>query len=154
MSYASRLLIPILALAQVAVVAVAGRATALQASAAWVRWLPGDLPAAGYLTLTNEGDTPLTLTGASSPDFATTMLHQSREENGMERMLPVTSILVPPHGRVQFAPGGYHLMLMQPQHSITPGAHVVVTFKLAGDATITVPFEVRGPDGRPATASP
>ena len=46
------------------------------------------------------------------------MLHQSKEENGVEKMLPVKSVPVPAHGTLSFAPGGYHLMCMQPQASM------------------------------------
>jgi copper(I)-binding protein len=142
------------ALLALATAAVAGGPTSLQAHDSWIRWLPGDLPAAGYLTLTNSGNTPLTLISASSPDYAQVMFHQSRDQNGMEHMLPVESLVVPPHGRVSFAPGSYHLMLMQAQHPLVPGDHVVVTFHLAGDQSLTIPFEVRRPDGRPSAASP
>ena len=36
----------------------------LRVEGAWVRWLPNGLPAAGYLTLVNESDADLALTGA------------------------------------------------------------------------------------------
>jgi periplasmic copper chaperone A len=42
----------------------------ISATLAWVRWLPGNLPAGGYLTLRNDGDRPATLVSVSSPDFA------------------------------------------------------------------------------------
>ena len=36
-------------------------------SDAWVRWLPANLPAGGYVTLRNTGIRAQTLTGATSP---------------------------------------------------------------------------------------
>ena len=39
----------------------------IEVVAAWIRWLPAGLPAAGYATLVNRGDKPLSLISASSP---------------------------------------------------------------------------------------
>ena len=114
----------------------------------WVRWLPADLPAAGYATLVNTGDMPVTLTGVSSPDYGAVMLHRSLNRGGMERMVTVNSIPLPPHGRAALAPGGYHLMLMQPRRAIRPGQQVTLTFTFGDGRTITVQAPVR-----PANAS-
>ena len=114
----------------------------------WVRWLPVGLPAAGYATLVNTGDTPAALVGVSSPDYGAVMLHRSLSRGGMERMVMVDSIPVPPHGSAALAPGGYHLMLMQPRHAIRPGQQVTLTFTFADGSTIAVQAPVR-----PANAS-
>ena len=109
----------------------------------WVRWLPAGLPAAGYATLVNGGDTPVSLVGASSPDYGTVMIHRSLDRGGMERMVMVNAIPVPPHGRAALAPGGYHLMLMQPRHAIRPGMQVSVRFEFSDGSTIDVAMPVR-----------
>ena len=114
----------------------------------WVRWLPAGLPAAGYATLVNTGNAPVALTGVSSPDYGVVMLHRSLNRGGMERMVMVDAIPVPPHGRAVLAPGGYHLMLMQPRHAIRPGQQVALTFSFDDGRTITVQVPVR-----PANAS-
>ena len=114
----------------------------------WVRWLPVGLPAAGYATLVNAGDTPVSLVGVSSPDYGMVMIHRSLDRGGMERMVMVNSIPVPPHGRAALAPGGYHLMLMQPRHVIRPGMRVSVRFEFSDGSTIDVAMPVR-----PANAS-
>jgi len=46
----------------------------LKVSEAKLRLLPGNLPAAGYFTLTNTGNQPVVLTGAQSPAFAQVMM--------------------------------------------------------------------------------
>lgn len=38
----------------------------LVVSEAWIRYLPGDIPSAGYFTLENNGRTTVELTGAES----------------------------------------------------------------------------------------
>ena len=74
------------------------------------------------------------------------MLHQSKEENGVEKMLPVKRLTVQPHGTVSFSPGGYHLMCMQPQMAI--GQSVPMTLKFSGGDTLTAQFPVKGPGGK------
>ncbi len=59
----------------------------------WMRMIIKARPAAGYFTLRNNSDKPVVLTGASSSACGMAMLHQSKEENGVEKMLPVKSVI-------------------------------------------------------------
>jgi copper(I)-binding protein len=114
----------------------------------WMRLIIKARPAAGYFTLKNNGDAPVQLTGASSPGCGMVMLHQSKEINGVEKMLPVKSVTVPAHGSFSFAPGGYHLMCMQPQSTMQIGHSVPVTLKFAGGDSLTAQFSVKGAGGQ------
>ena len=114
----------------------------------WIRALTPNLPAAGYFTLTNAGDQPAVLVGASSPACATLMLHESTSRGGMERMAMVKTIPVPPHGKVTFRPGGYHLMCMSPSPAVTPGHRVQVTLRFKDGTSLPADFEVFGAKGR------
>jgi copper(I)-binding protein len=102
-------------------------------------------PAAGYFTLDNHASTPLVLSGASAPDCQSLMLHRSSTEGSMASMAMVASVPVPPHGSVRFAPGGYHLMCMQPSGTLlTDEGTETVTLHFAGGASISAPFAIRG----------
>jgi len=114
----------------------------------WIRFINPTTPAAGYFTVTNAGARPVVITGASSPDCGSLMLHQSRNVNGVEQMDMVSNVTVPAHGSVKFAPGGYHLMCMSPSANIVPGRTVPVTLTFADHRTVTKPFMVRGANGR------
>ena len=105
-------------------------------------------PAAGYFTLKNDSDSAVELTGASSSACGMLMLHQTKQMNGIDRMMMVKSIKVPAHGSLSFQPGGYHLMCMQPQRSMKIGASVPVTLNFADGKTITASFPVKGPGGK------
>ncbi len=112
----------------------------------WMRLIIKARPAAGYFTLHNESDKPVTLTGAASSACGMAMLHQSKEVNGVEKMLPVKSVTVQPHGTLMFEPGSYHVMCMKPNMAI--GQSVPVTLKFAGGDSITAQFPVKGVGGK------
>jgi copper(I)-binding protein len=86
---------------------------------AWIRNAPpGTAMMAGYGVLHNIGDAPVTVTGADSADFGSASLHKSTNDNGMEHMQPLGDITLAPGQRVTFAPGGNHIMLMQPKKEL------------------------------------
>jgi copper(I)-binding protein len=118
----------------------------VQVTDAWIRWLPANLPGAGYMTLTNVGSAEQVLTGATSPDYAQVEFHQTHGSNGMNAMSPVDAIRLQTHTAVRFAEGGYHLMLMQPTRSLHPGDRVLLTLRFAGGQSLVVPFTVRAGD--------
>jgi copper(I)-binding protein len=117
---------------------------ALSASAAWLRWLPNGLPAAGYLVIRNGGATVQRLTGASSPDYSSVMLHRSIRENGVDRMVMASGgVDIAPGESLSLAPGGYHLMLRQPSHPIRPGDTATLHLVFASGASVDVTAKVR-----------
>jgi copper(I)-binding protein len=118
----------------------------LQVKDAWVRWLPGNLPSGGYLTLVNSGDQPVSLVKAASPDYAAVSLHRSSNIGGTSHMTPVDHISVAPHSSLEFAAQGYHLMLEHPARQLAPGDHVTLTLTFANGASMDVTFDVRAPD--------
>ncbi|MGA9422596.1 MAG: copper chaperone PCu(A)C, partial [Rhodanobacteraceae bacterium] len=112
-------------------------------SAAWIRWLPGDLPAAAYATLTNTGPRLVRLSGATSPDYADVMLHRSVVRDGKSLMQAVAGIDIRSGGSVTLAPGGYHLMLMRARHAIEPGDMVHLQLDFADGRTLDAAFAVK-----------
>jgi hypothetical protein len=114
---------------------------------AWIRWLPGGLPAGGYLTLHNDGDEPVRLTGVTSASYGMTMLHRSRLEGSVSRMEPVGEIVLSPHQTLTFASGGYHIMLEQPVHPVQPGDRVTLTLHFADGSSLDAICTVRKPAG-------
>jgi periplasmic copper chaperone A len=121
----------------------ATESTSVKASGAWIRVLPGSLPAGGYVTLENTTGTAVAVTGAASAAYGDAMIHKSSTETGMGRMEMVDKVPLPANGKVAFAPGGYHVMLMQPKHPVNPGDKVVVTFTLSDGSTLPVTFEAK-----------
>jgi len=116
--------------------------------APWVRFVMKGRPAAGYFTLRNDSDQDRTLVSASSPACASVMLHRSVLRSGLEKMVMVTDITVPPHGSLAFSPGSYHLMCMKPSPQVRPGKSIAVTLHFKDGGTAEAQFAVRGATGR------
>ncbi|HEY8696595.1 MAG TPA: copper chaperone PCu(A)C [Rhizomicrobium sp.] len=114
----------------------------------WFRALPGNLPAGGYFELRNTGRWLVLLKGAGSPACGMLMLHKSESKNGVGSMEDVSSLEIPAGGTLKFAPGGYHLMCMDPTSAMTPGATVIVTLKFADGTKTSVSFAVKNAKGQ------
>jgi copper(I)-binding protein len=105
----------------------------------WMRYLLPSLPAAGYMTLTNSGNTDAVLTGAASPACGMLMLHKSQDDSGMAMMMDMQTITIPANGSVTFAPGGYHLMCMQPKMKIGDKLPLTLSFQDGSSLAATMP---------------
>ncbi len=99
------------------------------------------------MVLENPGDVDVVVTGATSPACGMLMLHESKDDSGMAMMMDVPSITVKAHGSVTFAPGGYHLMCMQPVMKI--GDKVRVVLNLQGGGTVDAMVPVYGAQTSP-----
>ncbi len=114
---------------------------------AWFRALPANLPAGGYFELHNVARWPAVLTGATSPVCGMLMLHKSERKSGMETMSDVGAVDIPAGGALRFAPGGYHLMCMDPRPAMKPGASIAVTLKFSDGSVATAKFVVKNAKG-------
>ena len=135
----------LLATCALGLMGAAVNAPTMQIRDAWVRWLPGNLPAGGYVTLINSSDRPISLITASSPDYALVSMHRTRTAAGISQMLPVDKITVDAHSTVEFGVQGYHLMLERPTRSLRPGDRVSVTLQFAGSPAVTATLVLREP---------
>lgn len=109
----------------------------------WIRHIPGDRPMGGYFVLENKGDTDRTLVGASSVDFGAVHFHQTVEQDGTSSMRPVESVAIPAGGHIEFAPGGYHLMLMQRQRDLQVDDQVPVTLEFEDGGSQSAVFTIK-----------
>lgn len=123
-----------------AAVYAAGSLEVLQAR---VRLIPGGGPQAGYFTIVNHGPASVRLIGVSSPAFGRVMMHRSVVEGGMARMQALPDgVTVPAGGRVEFAPEGLHLMLMDARMALRVGQHVPIALHFAQGPPLRVDFAV------------
>ncbi len=118
----------------------------LRVEDAWAR--PADTTGAArsavYFTLRNGSEAPARLTGARADVARVAEVHQSFEEGGVMRMRPISGgVEVAPGAALAFEPGGYHVMLIDLERPLTPGARfaLVLTLEPAGEREVEV--EVR-----------
>ena len=115
--------------------------------AGWVRQPPMPMPMmGGFATVRNPCEAPVRVVGASSPSFGSVELHETTRVDGVSRMRHIHALDVPAGGSVKLAPGGLHLMLMQPVAALQLGARVPVELELDDGRRLRAEFEVRAPD--------
>lgn len=95
---------------------------------------PGQRNSASFMVLTNNSDQPLVLKGAASPVAKFVELHTHTMEGGMMRMRQVPQIDLPAGETVSLQPGGLHVMMIELQQELVPGAMVDITLQF-GDGS-------------------
>ena len=111
---------------------------------AWIKHLPPPIPVrAGYMTLSNSGSSAIVIQSVRSEAFAQIEIHRSTESDGMMSMEPVPQLTIEADSSVQLAPGGLHLMMMQPQVPTQPGDIVRVTIVLQDGKEKVLDMQVR-----------
>ena len=125
-------------------VAAASEASGVSVRDAWVRETPpGMTMMAGYMALRNNTSRSQVLVAASSSVFESVMIHRTIIKDGMTRMVHASQIELTPNASLIFAPGGYHLMLMNPKRTLRAGDRVDITLKFRGGLVLPVAYEVR-----------
>ena len=111
----------------------------IQVDHVWARAAPAGHEGAVYLTITDGGAAPDTLTGVTTPVAAEAALHQSIDDHGVMKMRPVGPLPIEPGKPVTLAPGGYHIMLSELKRSLKQGDSFPITlsFAKAGQVTAT-----------------
>lgn len=116
----------------------------------WVRSAPPAMKMhAAYFVVMNPTDKAVDLVGVASPQYKMAELHLSKVEGGIATMVKQDQISVPANGKLTFAPGSFHVMLMHPRKPIKTGDIVDITLKFADGASLAVKAPVRKAHGAP-----
>jgi len=102
---------------------------------------------AGYMTITNKGNTADRLVSASSPAAGKVEIHEMTMQDGIMKMRELPGGLPIAAGKTAaLAPGGYHLMLMELKAPLKMGDKVPVTlsFEKAGKVNVTLDVQSVG----------
>ncbi|MGO4406542.1 copper chaperone PCu(A)C [Bosea sp. RAF48] len=110
----------------------------------WSRATPaGAKVGGGYLSIENTGTTPDRLVSVSVPFAARAEVHEMAVKDGIMTMRPLEQgVEVPAGAKVEFKPGGYHIMFMELKQPLKQGEMMkgTLTFEKAG--TVDVEFKV------------
>lgn len=114
----------------------AAAAAPLIVSDAWVKVAESDMTAA-FGMIHNTGDTPITITSATTSASDRTELHEVVEQDGQMVMQPKEGgFEIPAGGMLELAPGGLHIMIMDLQQPIAAGDEVTVDLTLGDGSTV------------------
>ena len=114
---------------------------------AWIRPAPpGATMLAGYATLSNTGDAPLTVLAVQSQGFRMASLHETVVDGDVSRMRELHRLVIEPGSTVSLRPGGKHLMLMHPRQQVRVGEKVELTFLLTNGTRVETYFDVVAAD--------
>ncbi len=121
----------------------------VEVSDGWVRWMPPVAEhTAAYMTLHNHGDQERRLVGGDAPRFGKVEVHESREADGVARMIHLDYLPIPAHGSVELKPGGYHVMLMQRQGAgLEEGERITLELHFDDGGTKQLELPVKRGDG-------
>ncbi|HET7599113.1 MAG TPA: SCO family protein [Gemmatimonadales bacterium] len=104
---------------------------------------PGAGVAAGYFTLHNRGDQPLTLESVAVAGVAAATLQEQRRAGNVVRVKPLGPIVIRPGKTVILEPGGIQLMLSGVRRPLQPGDTVRMTLNFEGQNPVLVEAPVR-----------
>ena len=122
---------------------IAQAAGKLGVTDAWIREAPpGASMLAGYATLSNTGDAPITVLTVQSDVFRMASLHETVIDGGVSKMRELHRIELAPGASVSLKPGGKHLMLMQPRQEVHAGDKVEMLFLLVDGTRLETYFDV------------
>ncbi|WP_414903179.1 copper chaperone PCu(A)C [Sphingomonas flavalba] len=99
-------------------------------------------PSVAYFTV-HGGEEATNLIQVSSPMAIRVEMHESKIDNGVARMNTVTAVPVAARGKVEFAPGGLHVMLWNINPAITPGKTLPLVFSFGNGTRIQVDTPVQ-----------
>ena len=116
-------------------------------SNAWINEAPpGMNMMGGYLGINNKTSHAMVLTGATSPCFEKIEFHVTEIKDGISSMRRQESISIPAGSDFSFAPGHYHLMLINPTRKLAAGDTVPLTLLFAEGEPLQVKAEIRRGD--------
>jgi copper(I)-binding protein len=134
--------------ALLALPAYAGDVTvgALKISAPWARATPkGAAVGGGYLTITNTGVSPDRLVSGATDISSRFELHEMSMDNGVMKMREVgQGVEIKPGEKVEFKPGGYHVMFMGLKQQLVQGQHFKATLQFEKAGKVDVEFAIEG----------
>ena len=114
----------------------------LQVRQPWSRPTVAGANAVGYMTVANHGRAADALVRVESPLAVRVEIHASSMSGGVMSMRKQDRVVVPAGGQASFAPGGYHLMLVDVTRTLVAGDVIPATLSFASGARIKALFKV------------
>jgi copper(I)-binding protein len=105
---------------------------------------PGVSKGVAYMTITNNGDTEVTLVDAETTKSGDVSLHQSKTDGDLVTMQHVHGGLAIPAGQtVELKPLGYHFMLEELNRGLVRNESVAMTVFFEGNEAVNIKLQVK-----------
>jgi copper(I)-binding protein len=119
----------------------------IEVSDAWARTSLQGMNSAVYFVIENHNADADELIGAASNTADAVEVHESKMEGDMMMMNRVESIALEPSVKVEFKPGGYHVMLIGIKQDLKAGDEIEVTLQFRDSPSITIKAVVKDAGG-------
>jgi copper(I)-binding protein len=108
-----------------------------------IKNLPPTVPVrAGYMTIHNPSQVAVSIVAIHSEAFASVEIHRSVMQDGMMRMDLVEALEIEADTSLKLAPGGLHLMMMQPVEATRPGEQIEIILQLSDGSKQSLKMKV------------
>jgi len=124
-----------------------GASKGIEVSDVWARSSTQGANSAIYFTIQNNNADMDELIGVVSDVADAVEVHESKMEDGVMKMTHMESVALEPSAKVEFMPGGYHVMLIGLRHDLMAGDEIEVTLQFKNSPDITVKAMVKDDSG-------
>ncbi|MGM0480876.1 MAG: copper chaperone PCu(A)C [Pseudomonadota bacterium] len=119
-------------------------AAELTVNEAWARAsIPGMANGAGYVSLTNNEQNPVTLVKVQSTASPKTELHTHQHDEGMMKMVHVPELTLAPGESLTMKPGSYHVMFFDLKSPFKKGDSIPLVMHFNDGSAQQVTLNVR-----------
>jgi len=109
----------------------------------WVRLLPPTvMHTAGYVVINNSSNQPDKLLAVWSPTINSMSVHQTKQVDGLLKMLEADNTIIPANGQLVMQPGGYHIMLMGLEKPLVENETIMICLEFERAGIVHVNFPV------------
>ena len=119
----------------------------IEVSDAWARTATEGTNSAVYFVIQNHNADADEVIGASTDIANAAEVHESKMEGDVMRMNHMDSVTLDPSVKVEFMPGGLHVMLIGLKQDLKAGDQVEVTLHFKNNSDLIVKATVRNADG-------
>lgn len=124
-----------------------GAKEGIEISDVWARTSMQGMNSAVYFMIQNHNAGADELIGAASDVADAVEVHESKMEGDVMMMNRVEAVALEPSAKVEFKPGGYHVMLIGLKQDLKAGDEITVTLQFRDSPDITVKATVKDASG-------
>lgn len=141
--------IAVLLLSAALLLSACGAKEGIEIRDAWARTSTQGMNSAVYFLIQNHNAGADELVGATSDAADAVEVHESKMEGDVMMMNRVEAVALEPSAKVEFKPGGYHVMLIRLKQDLKAGDEIEVTLQFRDAEDITIKVPVKDASGMP-----